>query len=69
VPKAALFDSTIDPRELRDVAGEHADVVRDLEERIREWRASLRPCATNGEGPSAEKMKAMRDLGYAGEEK
>jgi arylsulfatase A-like enzyme len=69
VPEVALFDATIDPRELRDVASEHPDVVRDLEERIRAWRASLRPCTTTGEGPSAEKMRAMQELGYAGGEK
>ena len=69
VPEVALFDATIDPKELRDVAGEHPDVVRDLEAKIRSWRASLRPCTSSSKGPTPEQIRAMKDLGYAGGEK
>ena len=69
VPEVALFDTTIDPKELRDVAAEHPDVVRDLEAKIQAWRASLRPCTSAGKGPTPEQIRAMKDLGYAGGEK
>jgi arylsulfatase A-like enzyme len=68
VPEVALFDATIDPKELRDVAAEHPDVVRDLEAKIQAWRASLRSCTASGTGPTPEQIRAMKDLGYVGGE-
>jgi arylsulfatase A-like enzyme len=69
VPEVALFDSSIDPRELRDVASEHPDVVRELQESIRTWRARLRPCTSQTPGPTPEQIRAMQDLGYVEGEK
>jgi arylsulfatase A-like enzyme len=67
VPEVALFDATIDPKEMHDVAAEHPDVVRALEVKIVSWRESLRSCTDSGRGPTPEQIRAMKDLGYAGD--
>jgi arylsulfatase A-like enzyme len=64
VPEIALFDTTIDPHELRDVSAEHPDVVRGLQAAVTAWRAGLRACTATPSGPTPAQIKAMRDLGY-----
>jgi arylsulfatase A-like enzyme len=64
VPEVALFDVDADPRETRDVAADHMDVVRDLEAGIKLWRSGLSACGLSTRGPTPEQVKAMRDLGY-----
>jgi arylsulfatase A-like enzyme len=69
VPEIALFDVAIDPSEVRDVAAEHPDVVAELERATRTWLADLHPCTPGAVGPTPEQIRAMRDLGYAGEDR
>ena len=68
VPEVSLFDVARDPNELTDVSAAHADVVRALEIAMRTWLGGLRVCSEKGRGPSPERLKALRDMGYAGEE-
>ena len=68
IPEVALFDAERDPNELADVSAEHADVVRELEGSMRGWLKGLRVCSEKGRGPSPEQKKALRDMGYAGDE-
>jgi arylsulfatase A-like enzyme len=69
VPEIALFDDALDPHETRDVSAEHPEVVRDLQQSVRGWLAGLHPCAKPGQGPTPEKIRAMRDLGYVGDDR
>ncbi len=66
IPELALFDVEADPRELVDVSQQHADVVAELKTAIERWRAGQARCERTGEAPTAERMKALQDLGYAG---
>jgi arylsulfatase A-like enzyme len=68
IPEVALFDVARDPDDLADVSAGHADVVRELEASMRQWLKGLHVCAEKGRGPSPERMKALREMGYAGEE-
>lgn len=67
IPRVALFDRNADPQELTDVAAAHPEVVERLRGEIERWRAALKPCGAAPEPVSAERMKALQDLGYAGE--
>jgi hypothetical protein len=40
LPEVSLFDHAIDRAELNDVAAQHPDVVEELQETIRAWRAT-----------------------------
>jgi arylsulfatase A-like enzyme len=68
VPEIALFDVAADPHELHEVSAAHADVVRDFQNATRAWLESLHPCASTTQGITPERLKALRDMGYAGEE-
>jgi arylsulfatase A-like enzyme len=68
VPEIALYDVARDPHELHDVAAEHADVVQSLEAGVRAWLGGLKPCSTPTQGITPERLKALKDMGYAGEQ-
>lgn len=68
IPRVALFDRSADPKELTDVAAAHPDVVARLRGEIERWRAALKPCGAAPEPVSPERLKALQDLGYAGEQ-
>ncbi|MFN0244388.1 MAG: sulfatase-like hydrolase/transferase [Planctomycetota bacterium] len=68
IPRIALFDRNADPQELTDVSVAHPEVVARLRGEIERWRAALKPCGAAPEPVSAERMKALQDLGYAGEQ-
>jgi arylsulfatase A-like enzyme len=67
VPEIALFDVSNDPSQLHDVAAEHAEVVKHLEDAIRAWLKGLRPCTSKPQAMTPERLKALKDMGYAGE--
>jgi hypothetical protein len=68
VPRVALFDVAADPVELVDVSAAHPEVVERLREELQRWRAPQRPPERASPPPDAERLRAMRELGYAGDE-
>lgn len=68
VPRLALYDTQADPAELRDVAASHPDVVAALRQEIERWRAVQEPFRGTRKAPDAERMRAMKEMGYAGDE-
>jgi arylsulfatase A-like enzyme len=69
----ALFDRTADPGETIDIAGEHPDVVADLEARLRETLARDRELSARLRDPDAqdrvdtlteEEQQLLRAIGY-----
>ena len=63
--QAHLFDLARDPRETRDVAGEHPDVVRELRAELQRFRLHRGPA--DGVTPMTEDdLRRLQDLGYAG---
>jgi arylsulfatase A-like enzyme len=68
IPEVALHDLTADPRELVDVSATHGDVVAELKRSIESWRAGQTRCQRGSETPSAERLQALKDLGYAGDD-
>lgn len=67
IPEIALYDLQVDPAELIDVAASHADVVTELKRSIERWLAGQKRCTRGAQTPSAEHLKALQDLGYAGD--
>jgi arylsulfatase A-like enzyme len=66
VPELALYDLARDPLELVDVSrARPADVQRLLDEIVR-WRSGLAVRAALDVELSAERLQALRELGYAG---
>jgi hypothetical protein len=68
VPRLALYDVHRDPSELQDVAARHPETVERMKLDLERWRALQRPFRGERKAPDAERMRAMRELGYAGEE-
>jgi arylsulfatase A-like enzyme len=68
IPKLALYDLGDGGLERDDVASAHPDVVAELQQAIRVWRAGLVPCKRDSGPPSAERMQALKDLGYVGDD-
>jgi len=68
VPEIALYDVARDPSQQHDVAAEHADVVQSLETAVRAWLGGLKPCSTPTQGMTPARLKALKDMGYAGEQ-
>jgi hypothetical protein len=68
VPRLALYDTQADPAELRDVAASHPDVVAALRQEIERWRAVQEPFRGARKMPDSERMRAMKEMGYAGDE-
>jgi arylsulfatase len=56
-----LFDIADDPGEKRNVAAEHADIVRQLDRAYDDWWASVQPQLVN-ENAVAPKTNSFRDL-------
>jgi arylsulfatase A-like enzyme len=65
--RAELHDLDADPRETRDVAAEHPEIVRDLLGELERFTARR---AQQGEAPelTAEDLEKLRGLGYAGDD-
>jgi arylsulfatase A-like enzyme len=68
VPEVALYDVPSDPSQNHDIAAQHADVVKELEDAIRAWLKGLQPCASKPQGLTPERLRALKDMGYAGEQ-
>lgn len=69
IPEVALFDHTSDPHELTDVSAAHPDVVVRMKGEIERWRKQLHPCTEPSRGPTPAQIQALKDLGYAGEDR
>ena len=67
VPEIALYDELADPRDERDVAAEHPAEVARLKREIEHWRAQHKPWSGKQSAPDAERQRALKELGYAGE--
>jgi len=67
IPEVALYDVALDPSQQHDVAADHADVVKSLEDAVRAWLKGLRPCTSEPAAITPERLKALKDMGYAGE--
>jgi hypothetical protein len=68
-PEFELFDFAKDSLNLRDVAGEHPDVVQRLSKRLEGWRqmarsARLKADAEATQGLSQQQLERLRSLGY-----
>jgi len=68
-PEFELFDFAKDPLNLRNVAGEHPEVVQHLKKLLEGWRqmarsARLKPDADTAKGLSQEQLQRLRSLGY-----
>lgn len=68
IPQLALYHTAQDPAELHDVAREHPQVVERLQLAIERWRAAQQPYRGTRRAPDAERQRAMRDMGYAGDD-
>jgi arylsulfatase A-like enzyme/tetratricopeptide (TPR) repeat protein len=64
-PTPELYDLASDPREMRNVASEHADVASERGAWLAKRRAAARPLASGVE-LSAEERERLRALGYVG---
>ncbi len=68
VAEYELYDRSVDPLDLRDLASEHPEVVARLSGEVSRWLAwaesqQLDPAAANNE-MSAEELERLRSLGY-----
>ncbi len=67
-PEYQLFDHADDPLTLRDVAGEHPEVVERMEEELALWLEQVEAAklseAASTEGMSTEELERLRSLGY-----
>ncbi len=67
-PEFELYNHRDDPLDLRDVAGEHPEIVERLKERLDDWRkmvaAAQLPESMSSENLSPEELKRLRSLGY-----
>jgi len=68
-PEFELFDFAKDSLNLRDVAGEHPDVVQRLSKQLEGWRqmarsARLKADAEATQGLSQQQLERLRSLGY-----
>ncbi len=68
-PEFELYDFAKDSLNLRDVAGEHPDVVQRLAKLLDSWRkmaqsARLKPDAESMQGLSQQQLERLRSLGY-----
>lgn len=68
IPERALYDLAADPEATRDVAAQHPEDAARLEQAARAWRARLDERTPDGGVPSEERMRALRELGYVGDE-
>jgi arylsulfatase A-like enzyme len=68
IPRLALYHTAQDPAELHDVAAAHPQVVERLQLAIERWRALQQHYRGTRRAPDAERQRAMRDMGYAGED-
>lgn len=69
VPELQLFDHRRDPRDLHDVAGQHPEVVKRLQQRISTWRKSAMASRLPSDKESSramtpEERERLRSLGY-----
>jgi hypothetical protein len=67
VAELALYDELADPLDMIDVAAQHPAEVARLKAEIEHWRAGQKRWSGVQTAPDAARLKAMRDMGYAGE--
>lgn len=67
VPELALFDEEADPRDEHDLAASHPDEVARLRSALERWRARQTRWSGTQPAPDAERQRALREMGYAGE--
>ena len=66
-PKIELFHQIDDPRDSRNLADQHPEIVERLSNKIAEWERwarGRRVAATSTEGMNAEDLEKLRSLGY-----
>ncbi len=68
VPELALYDRSVDPAELTDVAREHPREVSRLQGALHAWLKTLRTREGSNGPVSAARLKALLEQGYAGDE-
>jgi hypothetical protein len=68
MPEFELFEHTRDPLGLKNVAGEHPEMVKALRDRLDTWhretRARQLPKTSSTKGMSKEELERLRSLGY-----
>ncbi len=72
-PRFELYDLEADPRERRNLAGEHPELVREFEAKVLAFQAAhptpeQRPAAQAEEEMDEAVLEELRELGYIGEE-
>ncbi len=67
VPEFALYDERTDPRDEYDLSAQRPDELARLRAAIEQWRASQRRWSGVQSAPDAERLRALREMGYAGE--
>lgn len=67
-PEVALYDRHADPQERIDVAAEHPEVTRRLLDALHRWYSELEVPDVEAEQLSAEDLRILEQLGYAGGE-
>jgi arylsulfatase A-like enzyme len=68
VPEFELYHHPEDPLDLKDVAGQHSDVVQRLSGQLEAWRkmvlSNQLPKGATSEGISSKDLERLRSLGY-----
>lgn len=65
-PVVALYDRSVDPKELVDVSAENPEVTRRLLEALRAWHDALHIAGEEpGEAMTQEELDLLESLGYA----
>ena len=67
VPELALYDELADPRDEHELGAQHPAEVERLRAAIVRWRADRKPWSGAQAAPDAERQRALREMGYAGE--
>lgn len=67
VPEIALYDERADPQDLIDLAAQRPDEVARLRAAIERWRATQQRWSGTQSAPDAQRQRALREMGYAGE--
>ncbi len=67
MPESALYDELADPRDEHELSAAHPDEVARLKREIEHWRARQRRWSGTQSAPDPERLRALHEMGYAGE--